>query len=102
MVTIGNYSFQGPFNSTSFLQDVAGVYAILDCLPSVSSRVLDIGESNAVRTRIENHDRSECWKVNSRGTIGVAVLYTPSVGRPGRMAIEAALRSQYRPRCGIQ
>lgn len=101
MVTIGKYSFEGPYGTTAQLQDKAGVYAILDSRSS-SLHVVDVGESVTVKTRVESHDRENCWKRNRLGTLQVAVLYTPGLQQAGRMQIEQELRDQYQPVCGVR
>ena|SRR3989338_20821 len=102
MVTIGRYNFEGPYASTSSLQDRAGVYAILDDRNG-TSYVIDVVESATVKSRIENgHERENCWTKNRIGTLKVAVLYTPGSQQAGRMQIEQELREQYSPVCGVR
>jgi hypothetical protein len=98
-IRIGNYQFDGPFNSTAGLEDKSGVYAILDQRQD-GFHVLDIGESHGVKSRVETHDRQECWKRRSAGTLTVAAHYTPGQQQSGRMAIEQELRGQFNPPCG--
>ena len=101
-IKIGGYDFEGPFTDTSKLRYEQGVYSILDQRADGKYYVVDVGESEDVRTRIENHDRSDCWKRNQRGTLTVAVLYTPGMSGDRRRAIESALREQYSPACGVR
>ncbi|GBD38316.1 hypothetical protein HRbin37_00563 [bacterium HR37] len=98
-ITIGKYSFEGPYDSTDSLQDRSGVYAILDQRPD-GYHLIDVGESSQVKTRVETHDREGCWQRHSLGTLMVAVLYTPHLQQPGRWAIEQEIRRQYNPPCG--
>ncbi|MDD2300787.1 MAG: hypothetical protein PHU69_14270 [Fermentimonas sp.] len=98
-ITIGQYQFDGPYTHKSSLQDSSGIYAIL-CEVSGKYHVLDIGESATVKTRVETHDRADCWKRNCKGTLYVAVLYTPNKQSTGRMLIEQELRDLYNPVCG--
>jgi hypothetical protein len=101
MIQIGEYSFEGPFTSTASLLDSSGIYAILsDNGPNY--KVLDIGESATVRTRVETHDRTACWRRSAAGKICVAVLYTPHLQSSGRVAIEHTLRLKFTPPCGIR
>lgn len=99
-ITIGKYSFEGPYGSTNSLQDRSGVYAILDKRVDGKYYIVDVGESSQVKTRVENHDRKDCWQRNCRGTLHVAVLYTPNLQQPGRSEIEQEIRHQYNPPCG--
>ena len=98
MIQIGRYNFEGPYTSTEMLQDRAGIYAILDA----QSTVIDIGESSGVKSRVEGHDRKDCWTKNGIGTLKVAVLYTPYTDQAGRIVIEQELRNQFSPACGVR
>lgn len=97
-IKIGNYNFDGPFTDANSLRDLSGVYVIL-CYSSQIT-VVDVGESANVKTRVENHDRKNCWSRHCSGTLKVAVLYTTNIQQAGRMKIEQELRSQYNPPCG--
>lgn len=99
-IKIGDYQFEGPYTHTDHLHDRSGVYAILDVQPN-QTFVVDIGESAQVKTRIQHHDRAACWQRNRRGSLQVAVLYTPQQQQHGRMLIEQRLRNQFNPSCGV-
>jgi len=101
MITIGRYNFDGPYSSTSKLEDRAGVYAIIDARTG-ENILVDVGESAVVRTRVENHDRSDCWNRNTIGKLQAAVLYTPNLHQEGRMRIEQEIRNQFHPACGVR
>lgn len=101
MVTIGRYSFEGPYTNTGYLQDKSGLYAIIDDR-SNSLIVVDVGESANVKSRVENHERESCWTRNRIGILKVAVLYTPGLQQAGRMQIEQELRGQFNPVCGVR
>jgi hypothetical protein len=81
------------------LQDRSGVYAI-HCRRDEKYYLIDVGESATVKTRVENHDRRDCWRQNCSGTLTVAAYYTPNLQQPGRMEIEQELRREYDPPCG--
>ena len=99
-IRIGKYSFNGPYLMTSSLQDRSGVYAI-ECKRDNKYYLLDVGESHAVRSRVENHERQDCWKRNCKnGTIAYAVYYTPNLHQAGRKEIEQEIRNKYHPPCG--
>ena len=98
-IKIGKHTFEGPYTSTDNLKDRSGVYAII-CQNNGKNYVIDVGESAEVKTRIETHDRENCWERNCRGTLAVSVYYTPHLQQSGRMAIEHELRRQYNPACG--
>jgi len=98
-ISIGNYTFQGPFNSTNPLEDRSGVYAI-HCLREGKYHLIDIGESHEVKNRVENHDRISCWKRECSGRLVYSVYYTPNLQQSGRMKIEQEIRDKYNPPCG--
>ncbi|GAA5335981.1 hypothetical protein YIM730264_20040 [Thermus hydrothermalis] len=100
-ITIVRWTFEGPYplGETWRLQDRSGVYVILDLHPD-GYYCLDVGESAQVKTRVETHDRTDCWRRHRGGALYVAVLYTPNLQQPGRSAIEQEIRRQYNPPCG--
>jgi len=99
-ITIGKYEFEGPYPDTASLQDRSGVYAILDHEEGGHYGLLDVGESANVKTRVETHDRKDCWNRNKKRTLYYAVYYTLNLQQPGRMEIEQEIRGQYKPPCG--
>lgn len=101
MVTVGRFNFEGPYASTAYLQDRAGVYTIIDDRSGVL-QLIDVGESATVKSRIENHERESCWTRNRIGILKVAVLYTPGLQQVSRMQIEQEIRDHYNPACGVR
>jgi len=100
-ITLAGYEFNGPYSSAGTLKDQSGVYAILAATTSNRYKVLDVGESHEVKTRVENHDRKDCWNRNSNpGGLSYAVRYTPGLQQAGRREIEKAVREKYTPPCG--
>lgn len=99
-IKIGKYTFEGPYTSTAKLEDRSGVYAILCQKNGNNYNLVDVGESAVVKSRIETHDRQDCWRRNCHSTLTVAVFYTPNLQQPGRMAVEQEIRAQYNPNCG--
>jgi hypothetical protein len=99
-IQISGYHFEGPYTSTGDLRHAAGVYVILDHRLDHKWWVIDVGESEDVRTRIENHDRKSCWQRHRQGTIGVAVLYTPGWMPEHRRQLESRIRREFNPPCG--
>jgi len=98
-IEINGMQFEGPYTDLNKLEDRSGVYAILDKRTDQTT-LLDAGESSEVKTRLSNHERKSCWTTNSRGTIAVAVKYTPNLQQSGRKEIEQKIRSKYNPSCG--
>lgn len=100
-LSIGRYQFEGPYQDIGALKDRSGVYVILD-QNTDGYYPIDVGGSSEVKTRIENHDREECWQRNRQGTLNVAVCYTPNFHQSGRVAIEQEIRDQYGFACGVR
>lgn len=98
-ITVGRYSFEGPYTTTDNLEDRSGIYAI-HCYQGGKYFLIDVGEAATVRTRIQNHDRKDCWKRHCAGTLTASVYYTPNLQQSGRMLIEQELRGQYDLPCG--
>ena len=98
-ITVGNYTFEGPYTDTSNLQDRSGVYAI-HCYRDNAYYLIDVGESAQVKSRVDNHDRKDCWQRNCTGTLTVSVYYTPNLQSSGRTSIEQEIRRTYNPPCG--
>ena len=98
-ITVGNYTFEGPYLDTSKIEDKSGIYAI-HCLRENKYYIIDIGESATVRTRLDSHDRADCWRRNCKEVLNYSVLYTPNKQQAGRMEIEQELRKLYNPPCG--
>lgn len=100
-INIGNYRFEGPYTDTNKLQDKSGIYAIL-CHRDQKYLLIDVGESANIKTRIENHDRENCWSKNCLGTLTVSVLYTPNLHRTARLEIEQEIRNKFNTPCGYR
>jgi hypothetical protein len=98
-IKIGRYDFEGPYSSTTPIEDKSGVYAVL-CHVNDKYNVLDVGESATVKTRLDNHERKDCWKRNCSAVLMFAVYYTPNLQQAGRKEIEQELRKAYNPLCG--
>jgi hypothetical protein len=102
-ITLSGHQFAGPYKSTAPLEDRSGVYTILTPTDTTHYKVVDVGESAKVKTRVENHDRAPCWRRNAYdGGLHYAVHYTPGLHQAGRKAVEQKIRQQYRPPCGSQ
>jgi hypothetical protein len=100
-IALAGYTFEGPYTLPSKLANRSGVYAILTQTSSNNYKVVDVGESADVRDRVENHDRSDCWKRNSSPiSPRYAAHYTPGMQQPGRAKIEQKVRDTYNPPCG--
>lgn len=101
-IQIGRFHFNGPFHTLAGVHDVAGVYVTLDRRNNGDLLVLDVGESEKLRTRLLKHERAECWRRNALGGIQVAILATPRATLRQRQAIESEIRRAFAPRCGVR
>ena len=93
-IQVGPYMFEGPYQTTAYLADRPGIYAILG-FPNDQKYVIDIGESHSVKTRIETHDRTSDWASAFSGPLAVAVLYTPTLSDFQRKSVEYHIRHSY-------
>lgn len=96
-IQIGKYNFDGPHHQTTGIHAQSGVYVILGKSGGANWSVVDVGESQSVRERVESHDRQPCWKQRGFQELAAAVLYVPE---QQRLRIESELRSHFNPPCG--
>lgn len=100
MVEISGYQFEGPYRNVDETRNEPGVYAVL-CQRLLAVPVVDVGESNAVKDRLADHDRVSCWEQNCReGRRAYAVRYMPSSSLDERREVERQIRRRERPPCG--
>jgi len=97
-IKLGKYSFTGPVASIDKLKDRAGVFAIV-CKVDNEYFLIDVGESSKLRTRIENHDKKDCWIKNCFGQIIIYVRYTTFLKQHKRIIMEQELRDLFHPDC---
>jgi predicted GIY-YIG superfamily endonuclease len=95
-----NYSFEGIYSDTSPLKDMAGVYLII-VKKNDKYYPIDIGEAKEVKTRIENHDRKDCWKKHCPiNDLFYAPYYIEHGGKTSRVKVEQDIREYYNFPCG--
>ena len=91
-----NYDFEGPYTSPSQLSNRGGVYGVLSNQAGNYS-LIDVGKSDTVRARIEQHDRKTCWQRHNRGQLEYCAYYTTQSRRD---LIEREIRRNLNPPCG--
>ena len=92
-IKLGNYRFDGPLGSVEQIEDKPGLFAIY-CLKDRGYYIVDVDESDKIKSSILNHPRLEDWKENSKeGVITFAVYYTPRLDKEGRKEVEKDIRS---------
>ena len=97
---IADYIANGPFDIDEISKG-PGVYIILCDNPDQSKYgIIDIGESEDVKSRLQTHDRKDCWEQNCPHTLKVAVIRNNVANEDNRRVIEKKLREQFNPPCG--
>ena len=97
-IVIAEYVFEGPYGDTHTLKDMPGIFAI-QCYKDEKYYPIDVGESDAVRWRVENHERKYFWNYHCHGRLKVAVLYTPKLQQEHRIKVVRLIRSKYQHPC---
>ncbi len=97
---IAGYGFEQGGSDGANLEHARGVYAVLCEFGDGHRSVIDVGESEDVRDRVENHDRRDCWRQNCTGTLGIAVYYTPGWSTVERRTLVQKIRAEFDPPCG--
>jgi len=93
---LAGFTIEGPHAFYSDLKDEPGIYVIVDDQES-HRRIIDVGASERVRSRINFHEREVCWKANCFGTFGIGTHYVPRSTVEQRFAIETAIREDCGP-----
>ncbi len=93
--------WEGPFYSQYGLEKLPGIYLIQCDSGRGAPKILDVGEAEDVRKRIETHDREDCWEEECQdGAITYAAHYMKGSTEEQRREIEQDLRKQLDPPCG--
>ncbi len=97
-LTISGHSFYCVPLAQADFSDLAAVYVILCVKPDKSWTVLDVGQTGVLGSRIDSHDRRECWTKNcATKNIWVCVYSMPSTkySPQDRRDLEAEMRKQH-------
>ena len=97
---IGDRMFRGSYalHETDEIKDWPGLYAVL-CRRGKRHYLIDVGESDNVKSEIENNDRKPLWYQNCSGTLVVTVYYMLDIEQSERIRIERKIRNRHRPPC---
>ena len=103
--------WKGPFTTTESIPDNAGLYMVLSgkknaegTWPTNLYKLLDIGQTGGIKTRLDDHERADCW--SSKKTKDHSIVYkyalmpSNTYDRSDRLRVECCLRSKKRPPCG--
>lgn len=97
---ICDYDFQ-VLEKIDDLDESPGIYAVITVKGNNASLV-DVGESENLKSRILKHDRVNCWGKYENDGLAVAVHYMDEARETERIEIERTIREQYQPPCGGQ
>jgi hypothetical protein len=99
LIKFGKYSFEGPYDGARFMVDKPGVFVVLckDFRDEGKFYILDVDESDTVRTSAMNHPNQVEWVKKSReiGKLAVAVTYTELMKKEDRVKIVNYIRELY-------
>lgn len=98
-ITVGtqSYEFSGPYTQTGSLAAKSGTYVVTTKKKSGDHKVLDVGESGDVKTRVENHDRADCWVKEEKDGLYYSGYYCDDSARTN---LADAIRNAFDPPCG--
>mgnify|MGYP006308728751 FL=1 len=91
---IGNYVFEGPYDSADALEHRSGLFVVF-CRAEDDFRGLDCGSAADVAAAVTGHPRRDAWQTTCSGTVVFAVLYAED----DLELIEAGLRTQFKFPC---
>lgn len=96
-IQIEGYAFEGPYYHTrTFTTDFPCVYLLINAL----NKVVDVGETGSVNSRIINHERKTCWIKNGCPETGLYVYICKDENV--RKLLESLIRTKYNPACGVR
>lgn len=98
-ISIGSYSFSGPYTGIDQIANKSGVYSVLTRASGTDSyTIVDIGESATVFERLASHDRAHDWERCTKAAgLSYAAYYCDE---STRKRVEQELRRKYSPPCG--
>ena len=94
---LGQHKFDGPYSTVGELFQRSGVYIISTALRDGSHKIIDVGESGNVQTRVSSHDRAASWNQYAVNGLYASAHYCDEFAR---MILEQAVRTAYKPSCG--
>ena len=95
-MTVSGYKFDGPYKIGERVIDRAAIYVILDR----NSKVIDVGQSGELGTRLLSHDRKPCWDRNGGKWFVIKWMPSDKYSREDREKLENYIRSDKTPPCG--
>jgi len=94
------YTFEGPYPSSESLEDRPGLYLVA-CIAEGKCYPVDVGESETLKTSVENHERKTYWVGNcsGTGTMMFGAMYTPDLQQSDRQQIVREIRTRHNFAC---
>lgn len=103
--------WEGPYTTTDLIPDNAGIYMILSGKPNKGGdyppnlyKLLDIGQAGGIKTRLDDHNRTDCWESKKPKDHTIVFKYalmpTKTFDRSDRLSVECCIRSKTDPPCG--
>lgn len=90
-ISIGNYEFDGPFDSAAQLEERQGLYAVLHC-ENEDYELIHLAQADNVRERIEFSKSAYGPLI---GAVVLAACYTPGSGTRERTRMVAEIQSEF-------
>jgi hypothetical protein len=99
MQSIAGYNFETSFYlyGTNF-NEAAGIYIIYT---ADTGTILDVGETNQLKSRLSNHERKLSWLLNS-GPEEILVAFHHEKNQFLRLLKEKIIREKLNPICGLK
>jgi hypothetical protein len=97
--SLRGHTFYGAYSTAAALASMPGVYVVW-CERRITWKVLDVDESEDVRERVANHERTACWKRNCRGAGSIRYCAFYSSNKTKRKLLVEKIRRIARPPCG--
>jgi hypothetical protein len=97
---LADYSFMGrhPIDRMEQINNWPGLYAIL-CRRGSRHYLVDLGESDDLKTELEKDGRKPLWEENCSGNLIITVRYTKEMEQAERKQIEKKIRTRHKPLC---
>jgi hypothetical protein len=97
---VAGYSFMGPYpvDEIGDIKSWSGLYAIL-CRRGKRHYLVDVGESDNLKSELEGSDRRELWEQHCSGDLVIAVKYTIEMHQTERARMEQKIRRRHNPPC---
>ena len=94
-MNVQGFNFEGPYLLDANFNEVPAVYLISD----QNNKPIDVGQTDNLKNRIPNHERTNCWLRSANGQVHVYCLVDSS--EENRENIERNIRNSHSFSCGV-